>query len=397
MREDLNKIFDSVPVVNTHSHHRPDEEQAAMDLTSLLETTYIGEEWTGQAAPKKADEVPEWLSHIGTRSYFIWLQKAMQELFEISEPLSETSFDRYQEAVIKTHRTPEWRLNVLREKCRYTSILVDAFWEPGSDLGHPDLMTPAFRANSFLFSCSPETLDHNGNNAQQLYGKGKEFRDLGDYVSLMRDVIAQKKGEGCVSVKIPMAYDGSLAVGVADAKLAQEALLTSTEENAEAFRSYIFREICDICAQEDLPLQIHTGLGKIRHSNAMGLRDVIYDKPETKFVLMHGSYPWTDDYCALIHNCHNVYADICWMPLISPARAADVLREILDICDPRHLTWGCDTWTCEESYGALLAMRSVLVRTLEAKIREDGWNADMAGMLIRNIMYRNATELYGVR
>ncbi len=398
MKEVLEKVFDSVPVVNTHSHHRPDDEQAAMGLTALLDTTYIGEEWTGHAVPRTADEVGPWLRHVGTRSYFLWLQKALSSLYGTDAPLSAETFELYDAAVREKHSTPEWRLGVLRDTCRYTSILEDAFWAPGSDLGHPDLITPAFRANSFLFSYNRGTLDHNGNNAQVLYGKpGETIQDLEAYVQWMHGVIARKKADGCVSVKIPMAYDGSLRIGQADAQNAQKAFTDPSEENIRAFVSYIFRAICDICVEEELPLQIHTGLGKISHSNAMELRDVIYDKTETKFVLMHGSYPWTDDYCALIHNCPNVYADICWLPLISPARAEAVLRELFDICDPTHLTWGCDTWTCEESYGALLAMRSVLTRALSGKIREDGWNTEMAQELIHNIMYRNARELYGVR
>ncbi|MHB1458857.1 MAG: hypothetical protein ACYC0V_18250, partial [Armatimonadota bacterium] len=43
-----------------------------------------------------------------------------------------------------------------------------------------------------------------------------------------------------------------------------------------------------------MPFQNHTGLGKIAGSNPMNLVPMIEKHPETKFVLFHGGYPWTE-------------------------------------------------------------------------------------------------------
>ena len=73
-----------------------------------------------------------------------------------------------------------------------------------------------------------------------------------------------------------------------------------TKEDVVAFQDYIYFYICKIAAKYDIPFQNHTGLGNLQGSNAMLLREVIQKNPDTKFVLFHGSFPWTDDALRLI-------------------------------------------------------------------------------------------------
>lgn len=67
-----------------------------------------------------------------------------------------------------------------------------------------------------------------------------------------------------------------------------------------------------------------------------------------------------DDLLGLLHSYSNVYADLCWLPLISTSAAKRFLREALEIGGSNRILWGCDTWTSEESYGAVLAFRRVV-------------------------------------
>jgi len=62
--------------------------------------------------------------------------------------------------VREAHQERDCHIEMLRTWCGYARIIEDAYWDPGSDDGHPDLFTPTFRVNSFLFGYSPDVVDH---------------------------------------------------------------------------------------------------------------------------------------------------------------------------------------------------------------------------------------------
>ena len=91
-----------------------------------------------------------------------------------------------------------------------------------------------------------------------------------------------------------------------------------------------------------------------------------------------------------------MYIDLCWLPLISTGAAERFLHEMLDVTTADKLMWGCDTWTPQESYGALLAMREVTCRVLAKRIERGETDLEDAKALIGRILYRNAAKLYKV-
>ena len=81
--------------------------------------------------------------------------------------------------------------------------------------------------------------------------------------------------------------------------------------------------------------------------------------------------------------------------LLSPAAAEQFLARALDTLDAHRLTWGCDTWTAEESYGALLAIRSVLTNVLAKRVVDGYYTLDYAKRVGRYILHDNAEKIYG--
>jgi mannose-6-phosphate isomerase-like protein (cupin superfamily) len=108
------------------------------------------------------------------------------------------------------------------------------------------------------------------------------------------------------------------------------------------------------------------------------LRDLIHANPATRFDLFHASYPWCDDVLGLAHKYPNVWVDLCWLPLISTARAIAFLREVLELINGGRLLWGCDTWTSEESLGARYAVHHCIRQVLNGMIEEDLLDRDTA-------------------
>lgn len=137
-----------------------------------------------------------------------------------------------------------------------------------------------------------------------------------------------------------------------------------------------------------------TGMGRLRQSNAMWLREAIEKNPATKFVLLHCSYPWTQDVSALLRYYPNVYPDLSFLPLLSTVACQHTLHDMIEGGTSEKVCWGCDTWTPEESYGLLLAFRHSVVRTMTEKVEAGYLSLEDARTVMDNIAYHNAKVLY---
>jgi hypothetical protein len=289
-------------------------------------------------------------------------------------------------------------MDLLKSKCGYEKIIIDTYWNPGSNNGHPELFSPTYRINPFIAGYSKEARDHNGNNPYDFYKE--DIQNIDEYVLYLKRIITLKKNEGCIALKSALAYDRSLDFTEVKKEKAQKAFGHGghlvTKEDIKNFGDYIFFEICKLAAELDLPLQCHTGTGIYLKTNAMQLFEVIGKNPETKFVLFHGGYPWIEDVCALAQYFPNVYPDICWMPLLETPATIRLLDSLVEICLSDRVCWGCDTWTSEESYGSLLAVRYILAKVLSQKVIDCYFTLNDAKEIAGNILYNNAKRLYNL-
>ncbi len=380
-----------LPVLNTHSHHRPDSFFAQANLDLLLSNGYVA--WCGESFDSTRAGRERYLNQVHNKSYFVWLERSLQRLYGLEGRLRADNWDELSHRVAAAYQTPGHNITLLQQACRYERVVLDTFWSPGDDNGHPDLFAPTFRVNLFHFGYSPFAQDHNGNNP--LANCDRAIEDIDEYIAFVRAAIAAKKAQGCVALKQALAYDRGLDFLPTDKAHTQRAFRPNPEpEDIKAFQDYVFWQICDIAAELDLPLQCHTGLGSLQRTNAMQMQPVIQAHPQTKFVLFHGSYPWTADVCALTHEYRNVYPDLCWLPIISPTACERLLHELIEVGLADRVCWGCDTWTGEESLGALLAMRECLAVVLAEKVQRGYLGREDAFATAENILLHNANKLY---
>ena len=382
------------PVINTHSHHLQDYRFQRFNLNTVLRQSYVN--WYQVPLKNTYESRANYLEKNRFNSYFVWLEKSLQELYDFNEPLTADNWEEMSSRIEKAHEDSEYHMEILHKKCHYEKIILDTYWQPGSDNGRPEIFTPTFRLDPFFYGYSPHVQDHDGNNPYKLYDDIPE--DLDEYIIFIKNTIALKKKEGCVALKCAIAYDRSLNFDRVSRDKAYKALKKEdslrTAEDIKAYQDYIFWEICEMAAEFKLPIQCHTGMGQLTETNAMAMKDVIESNPETKFVIFHCSYPWMDDVNALLRTYKNVYPDLCWLPMLSTSAAIRMFRELIEGGTSDKVCWGCDTWTSEESYGALLAFRFVLGKALKEKI-EDGYITLNDGKkIIDNIMYNNAFNLY---
>lgn len=393
--KELINYIDTVRIIDTHCHKLPQETGFPGGLKDLIEHSYLGwchREWDG--SKEKAKRFVKGLKH---NSYFYWIEKSLQALLHTDQRLNEETYLWFDEKIREFSAGLGSDDAFLKDVCHYDKIVLDGYWNPGTNLGNPDLFTPTFRINLFLFGYQTDTVDDNGNNPFLIYGWPGDM-DFDTYLMKIEEKIVEKMQQGCVALKSSLPYDRSIHFierTYEEAKVGYHNP-EATQEEIVAFQDYIYYHICRIAAKYDIPFQNHTGLGNLEGSNAMLLREAITKNPDTRFVLFHGSFPWTDDALALIHNCANVYADICWMPSISTTTAVYFLKQLIETGKADCITWGCDSWTVIESYASYLAGRHAVAKALSELIEDDFMTLEEGKTLAEGIFRENAREIYGV-
>ncbi|GAB4320138.1 MAG: hypothetical protein Kow0069_23990 [Promethearchaeota archaeon] len=156
------------------------------------------------------------------------------------------------------------------------------------------------------------------------------------------------------------------------------------------------------------PVQFHTGLARMYDggSNALNLSHLLRKFPDVKFDLFHGNFPWHVVLAGMLHQIPNVHADLCWLPIISPTAAKDLLVHLVEVGDMcgeleghepswRTSAFGGDCAIAEGSRGALLVAKEVVCRAME-DLHERGHltQADAVDVAER-LLYENPKRLFG--
>ncbi|NLK08622.1 MAG: amidohydrolase family protein [Firmicutes bacterium] len=397
--QDLRTEIDGMDIISTHEHNIIPQEVPTLGY--IFRNSYI--RGCGVKPGDTSEERAEFLDTVQVNSYYRWLLVALQDLYDFDGEITPGNWDEISRRIASAHKKPDWYFEIMQKHGNIKRAILDAYWHPGHDNNHPEFYSSTFRINAFIMSYAPSATDHNGNSGLEVLAKhGMEVNSFEDYLDGLKKLLHLKKNQGCVAVKSALAYDRSLDFEPVS-RDAAAAVFTKQGQNvdpleAKLFGDYVFYFIAKEAGKLALPLQCHVGLGKIQGSNPMHLIPVIENCPETKFVLMHGGYPWYHEIAGLLHNYHNVYADLVWLPLISPTAAVNALHEWIEVAlSQTKISWGGDAWTPEEVYGGVLSIRHVLARVLAEKIDEGYMSKEIALRLAGRILKDNAIGLYGLK
>ena len=392
--QELMNYISAHKILNTHSHHLPEQAMTDFNLNKLIGSSYL--QWQQVTPGTTVESRSVFLEKMRYRSFFVWLQKAIQELYGISDPITPQNWDQISDLIHKAHQNPSFYTDVLKDKCKYQKIIVDTYWNPGTNNGKPELFTPSFRLDLFFLGYKKGLRNHDGVSLEEQFGELPD--NLIDDIEWVRKWILKKKSEGCVALKVAIAYERSLHFEKVTPKQAERVFYLKesdiTPEDIRCFQDYLFWKICEIAAEVSLPLQCHTGMGQIINTDILQLHNVIRNNPETKFVLLHCGFPWMDDILSMVDGYPNVYPDLTWDPLLSYTASNRVLHQLIELAQIDKICWGCDTWTVEESYGSLLAFRFSLCRVLSENISDGYLSISNAKDIIDKILFENAMNLY---
>src|SRR5690625_294314 len=391
----LKQFIDEQPVFSTHQHHLPRESQQELTLDLIFKRSYVG--WCSLPKGSSKEERQDWLQSIRLNAYFVWLEKVLKSTYGIDR-ITANNWDAVSATINKRHQNTNFHLDVLKEKGKYIGFMEDSYWDPGSDIGYPDFITPVYRIDMWMQGFHPENPDHDGCNPHSFYG---EMPTLDDYINRLKEEITNRSDQ-IVGLKCAAAYERTIRFDEASHAQAQaifgkQPSEISTEEK-KVFGDYIFHVVATLAEELALPIQIHTGLAQLEGSNPMNLESVIARFPRVQFVLFHGGFPWVYETAGLAHNYHNVILDINWLPLISTTAAKQALNIYMEVLrDNQRITWGADAWTSEEAVGASLAIRQILTDVLTNKMEEGYLDLNDAKDFAKKMLYRNAEKIYNLQ
>jgi predicted TIM-barrel fold metal-dependent hydrolase len=238
--------------------------------------------------------------------------------------------------------------------------------------------------------------------------------DLAGYESFVRQTLADNQKKGGVAMKFEAAYFRSLYFsdpprGKAEAIYAKyHAGGVPSNEDYRTFQDYIFRVLIDQAGKLNLPVHFHSAVGigdyfSLRNGNPLNLENVLRDPryAKTKFVLIHGGYPYTLEMIWLTA-AKNVYTDSSLVGYyVYPSELKNILKQWISLY-PERMMFGSDAFPFNDAVGAeetfWLAARSArtaVAAALAELVAEGAFTEEKALELARMYLHDNAARLYG--
>jgi hypothetical protein len=238
--------------------------------------------------------------------------------------------------------------------------------------------------------------------------------DLAGYESFVRQTLIDNQKKGGVAIKFEAAYFRSLHFSDPPREKA-EAIYAKyraggvpSNEDYRIFQDYIFRVLIDQAGKLNLPVHFHSAVGigdyfSLRNGNPLNLENVLRDPryAKTKFVLIHGGYPYTLEMIWLTA-AKNVYTDSSLVGYyVYPSELKNILKRWISLY-PERIMFGSDAFPFNDAVGAeetfWLAARSArtaAAAALAELVAEGAFNEEKAVELARMYLHDNAACLYG--
>jgi uncharacterized protein len=238
--------------------------------------------------------------------------------------------------------------------------------------------------------------------------------DLAGYEAFVRQTLADNQKKGGVAMKFEAAYFRSLYFS--DPPREQAAAIYAkyraggvpSNDDYRVFQDYVFRILIDQAGKLNLPVHFHSAVGigdyfSLRNGNPLNLENVLRDPryAKTKFVLIHGGYPYTLEMIWLTA-AKNVYTDSSLVGYyVYPSELKNILKQWISLY-PERMMFGSDAFPFNDAVGAeetfWLAARSArtaVAAALAELIAEGAFNEEKALELARMYLHDNAAHLYG--
>lgn len=408
--------LDAIPAIDTHDHLRDfsglstgdgDKEGGGMSLFALWQISYYP--WINPLTQRAPDEpFDEWwakakndFADARATSFYRYQLPAIKDLYGIDfDRITDEQARELDRKIVENYRDSKWLQEVITQRANIELVLVDPFWAYLDHKPEYPFVAAAFNVSSLLRGFHPSEFKNPHEDPYKFAREhGLEVKSLDDYLTLLDKLIVDAKARGVVSLKHVLAYVRTLEYRNVPRARAEKAFGRPRgelgPEEVRDFEDFIMWRLVELAAKHDLPLQIHTGHGRIQGSNPMLLVDLIEANPKTKFVLFHGGFPWVSETGAIVmrHGSH-VWVDAVWLPTLSYTMAKRAFHEWLEMMPSDRIMWGADCQHAEGIYGATEFTRRCLAEVLAEKVERGDLLEEHALRIGRQILRDNALTLF---
>jgi predicted TIM-barrel fold metal-dependent hydrolase len=233
---------------------------------------------------------------------------------------------------------------------------------------------------------------------------------LDDLVAAAAAQVGRWKEAGAVGLKCGLAYERTLFFDKVTRDDADRIFCRIFEHigegpsflEAKPLQDFMLHQLIRASIDSRLVFVFHTGIqagGKniLANTNPTLLTNLFMEYREAKFDLFHGGYPYLGEFGVLGKYFPNVWLDMAWLHIVSPAGARRALSEWLEIVPANKIIgFGGDYEVVEKVYGHMKMARENLALVLASKVERDEIARAQATFIGERILRDNAAELYGI-
>lgn len=434
----LSRLLDRIaqmPVVDCHEHLRGPKRDLEVfptePISALTVLYFISDLWAAGASDKeimllqseKATTDEKWpvfsrLWALTEHTAYARVTKlVLKEVFGVDK-LTRESLDRVAEQLAT--RDQSYYLKAIQDvgiKAVIADIIFPPPWERHvryfasptlkdfleGDFPLPDIWHPVFNIPYYHEIRTREFIDFVGGLAEV------NVTSLAGYEEAMFELVKRAKSQGVIALKDQSAYRRAVAYDLpvqSDAERIYNKLLIDPRNQlawpeAKPLDDYLFHQFMRFARELSLPVQIHTGhlaliRNRVSHANAAHLASVLELHSEVQFDLFHGNWPYMGDLLFLGKNYPNVTLDLCWVHIVDPLYAQELLkRAVMTVPHAKIFGFGGDYWISSEHSAAHLRVAREVIASALTDLVECGWLEEEEALSIAaDWLYNNPNRFY---
>lgn len=407
---------ESIALVNTHDHLTREDYRVAdpADLLSLWFLHYASSDLVSSGmSPQDLEQMrdphrplatrwklfePHW-ERIRNTAYAKALLIAARDLYGIDD-INRRTYRALSEQIAAANRKGRYR--EVYQRAGIEVALWDAL-DPAPSTIDTAIFAPVLRLDDFV---GPRSRDGFAHLARL---SGVAIHNFDDYLRAL-DTYIDNRAKSIFAIKLAVAYWRPLRferVSRAEAESAFNRAVADLSQmismaDARPMQDYVVHHIVRRAIDHDLTVQFHTGIQEgnandITNANPTHLVNLLLEYPQARFDLFHGSYPYWRELGLLAKTFPNAFADLCWMPTISPRVLRTALEEWIETVPSNKVSaFGGDYIFVDGSYAASRMARRAVTDALCIKIEEDYLDEDEAAALATKYLRENPWALFGL-
>jgi len=241
---------------------------------------------------------------------------------------------------------------------------------------------------------------------------GFKICGFGDYIDACQSLLDNALKHGAVALKSALAYQRSIFYERVTRSEAEQEFnelfkykhmgnyLPSVFPLGRNFQDYMMHFILRLAGRRNLTVQFHTGIQEgngniLKNSDPALLSNLFLEHPDVDFDIFHMGYPFQDVVSVLAKNFPNVFIDMCWAHIISPAASIKALAEWIDSVPVNKISaFGGDYIFIDGVYGHQFLARQNVSRALAVKVDEGMMDVDRAKEISRMLFYKNPYSIF---